>query len=158
MSSGRPAVPPASGSWIPGWWRSRASSPGARRPGGIGPRASSPCPEKTAKTSLAPPPPDGQPYYLAAKVAYQDADYWRASELVRRAVELEEGRPEFHYLLGLALGKNPNWQHQSRESLERAIDLDAWKPQYLDALGELFDRAGMTQRAGRMHAQASAIR
>lgn len=115
-------------------------------------------PEKTTEPPLALPPPDAEPYYLAAKTAYQAEDYWRATELLRRAVELEEDRAEFHYLLGLTLGKNPNWQHQSQESLERAIDLDAWKPQYLEALGELYDRAGMTQRAERMRVHASAIR
>jgi hypothetical protein len=100
---------------------------------------------------------DAREFYLRAKMAYDQGDYWDAVQLCREAVDRGSDKAEYYYLLGLALSKNSKWQKEAEQNLRIAAKLDPWKVKYLAALGELYMNAGMRTRARNVFEQARTV-
>ncbi len=96
--------------------------------------------------------------FQQAKQAYRDQDYWKTIELCRASIELDdENDPDRFYLLGKALAENPRWRKDAEQNLKIAQKLKPWEPRYLVALGKLYEKEGLTQRAERTYEQARAM-
>jgi tetratricopeptide (TPR) repeat protein len=95
--------------------------------------------------------------FLEASGAFEQEDYWRAIELSKRAIELEQERADYHHLLGRALSQNPNWKHEAEQSLRKAAELDPYRSEYLVSLGEFYRSAGLLSRAQRAFDKARSI-
>lgn len=100
---------------------------------------------------------DAREFYLRAKMAYDQEDYWNAVQLCREAVDRSGDVAEHYYLLGLALAKNSKWQKDAEQNLQIAAKLDPWKVKYFAALGQLYLNAGMRTRARNVFEQARAV-
>ena len=55
--------------------------------------------------------------------------------------------------------KNPerNWQRKAEENYQKAVEIDPWNADYLVALGRLYRKQGLSQRARRLFEQALEI-
>jgi molecular chaperone DnaJ len=100
---------------------------------------------------------DAREFYLRAKMAYDQEDYWNAVQLCREAIDRSGDVAEYYYLLGLALSQNSKWRKDAEQNLRIATKLDPWKVKYFAALGELYLNAGMRTRARNVFEQARAI-
>jgi len=92
-----------------------------------------------------------------AKMAYDTEDYWQAVQLCRQAVEVQDDKPEYHFLLGRTLLKNKKWRKEAGESLRKAAELDPCNPEYLALLAALYQREGLQLRAKKIVKQVKAI-
>jgi serine/threonine protein kinase len=92
--------------------------------------------------------------YIRAERAYENQDYWTAIELCRHAISVSDKEAKYHHLLGLALFQNENWRKEAEESLRRATELDPDNSEYFEALGSLYQQAGLSSRAQQMFDKA----
>lgn len=60
--------------------------------------------------------------YRRAATCLAEMDYSLAVDLLKEATRMDP-QPEYFARLGLAQGKNSNWQHYAVESYRRAVDL-----------------------------------
>ncbi len=95
--------------------------------------------------------------FQQAMRAYESEDYWRTIELCQRAVEIDGQQPDHFHLLGLALLQNQKWKHVAEKNLRKASELDPGRPEFLAALGELYQTEGLSSRARRTFDQLRAI-
>lgn len=86
--------------------------------------------------------------------ALRQEDYYRAIQLLRRAIHLGDERAETHFLLGEALAKNPRWRQEAERSYRRALEIDPWRRETYVALARLYESAGLSRRAERILEQA----
>lgn len=108
-------------------------------------------------TTLVKDPHKAQRLFAMAGEAYQAADYWRTIQLCRMVLEYGENEPDYYYLLGKALSHNPRWRIDAEEHLKIACKLEPWNTRYIIALGELYRREGLDQRAERTFLTAKVI-
>jgi tetratricopeptide (TPR) repeat protein len=110
---------------------------------------STPAPVRDAK--------DGKAFFAQAKNAFLKCDYWMTIQFCQQAIEIIGDQPEYYHLLGMAQKENPKWRKDAERNLKIAIKLDSWKPEYLVALGKLYQDAGMSVRAEKMFEQVRAL-
>jgi len=110
---------------------------------------STPAPVRDAK--------EGKAFFAQAKNAFLKCDYWRTIQFCQQAIEIIGDQPEYYHLLGMAQKENPKWRQDAERNLEIAIKLDPWRPEYLVALGKLYQDAGMSLRAEKMFEQVHAL-
>lgn len=89
---------------------------------------------------------DAQQWFARAGEAFRKKDYHDAINFCNEAIRRDE-RPEFHALLAEALMMNPHWSKKAEASWLRAIELNPFDGTYPLALGRLYARAGLRQRA-----------
>jgi serine/threonine protein kinase len=106
-------------------------------------------------------PPDGfdrEKYahhlFEMAQKAYDITDYWEAIQLARQALELDDNRAEYHFMLGRGLMKNRNWVKEAIQSIRRASELDPSNAEYFATLAGLYKSEGLEERAATMAAKA----
>jgi tetratricopeptide (TPR) repeat protein len=95
--------------------------------------------------------------FQAAQAAYQREDYFRTIEYCQKAIEIDQSRAEYYYLLGKSLSENPKWQHDAEKNLRMATELDPSRPEYLAALGGLYQSEGLSSRARRTFDKIKAL-
>jgi len=96
--------------------------------------------------------------FLLAKQAFQEKDFWQAIELCRRAIELDhDNDADRYHLLGRALAENPKWRKDAEQNLKIAQKLEPWAPRHLVALGKLYQKEGLLERAERTFQQVRTI-
>ncbi len=95
--------------------------------------------------------------FRQAKTAFENKDYWRAIELCKEVVEIDESKAEYFHLLGAALSQNPKWTHDAEKNLRKAADLDPSRPEYPAALGKLYRSQGLRARAERAFKKVRAM-
>ncbi len=83
--------------------------------------------------------------------------YWEAIELCRSAIELEDKQADYYHLLGMALSQNPKWRYEAEENFAKASELQPTNAMFLTALGEFYQREGMSFRAKRIFDRVKAI-
>lgn len=72
-------------------------------------------------------------------------DFHTAIELLRESVR-QAPSAEAHGLLGLLLAKNPQWQEEALESLERAVEMGGTEPGLPEALKEVRAKLGREEQ------------
>jgi tetratricopeptide (TPR) repeat protein len=87
-----------------------------------------------------------QAYFSRACEAYRGKDYHSTVQFVREAIRRHE-TAEYQALLGDALSMNPHWGKKAEEAYMRAMQLDPYDPRLPLALGRIYARAGLKQRA-----------
>ena len=87
-----------------------------------------------------------QAYFARACEAYRGKDYHSTIQFVREAIRHHE-TAEYQALLGDALAMNPHWGKRAEEAYMRAMQLDQYDPRLPMALGRIYARAGLKQRA-----------
>jgi len=92
-----------------------------------------------------------------AKKAFDEKDYWQAILLCREAIELASDRADYFHLLGLALAQNRKSRLEAEQNLKTASRLDPGNPEYLSALGRLYESEGLRLRARTMFENAKAV-
>ena len=97
-------------------------------------------------------PEEAARLFKRAQRCFKERDFWRAIELCRTSIELDqENYPDRFHLLGRALSENPRWRLDAEKNLKIAIKLEPWETRYLVSLGQLYEKAGMTARAQRAY-------
>ena len=76
--------------------------------------------------------------------------------LCREAIELASDRADYFHLLGLALSQNRKSRLEAEQNLKTASKLDPRNPEYLSALGTLYENEGLRWRARTMFENAHA--
>jgi Flp pilus assembly protein TadD len=94
--------------------------------------------------------------FARAKKAFEEKDYLRAVLLSREAIELAGDRANYFHLLGLALSQNRKSRLEAEQNLKTAAKLDPRNPEYLSALGTLYENEGLRWRARTMFENAHA--
>lgn len=92
--------------------------------------------------------------YRAARDQFRAGDFHAAIELLEEALRIDPSRPEYHKLLGQALARNPHWRKNAVEHFETALRLAPFDVESVIGLGEVYEAAGMPERARRLFAQA----
>lgn len=110
---------------------------------------STPAPVRDAK--------EGKAFFAQAKNAFLKCDYWMTIQFCQQAIEIISDQPEYYHLLGMAQRENPKWRQDAERNLKIAIKLDPWKPEYLVALGRVYQDAGMSLRAEKLFEQVRAL-
>jgi tetratricopeptide (TPR) repeat protein len=91
-----------------------------------------------------------------AQQALRSKDYHEAVLVLQQAIRLNE-TAETQALLAEALAQNPRWAHRAEHAYRRAMELDQFDPRLPVALGRIYQRAGLTQRAREMFERALQI-
>jgi serine/threonine protein kinase len=94
--------------------------------------------------------------FARAKKAFEEKDYLRAVLLCREAIELAGDRANYFHLLGVALSQNRKSRLEAEQNLKTAAKLDPRNPEYLSALGTLYENEGLRWRARTMFENAHA--
>jgi hypothetical protein len=89
---------------------------------------------------------NAQQWFARAAEAFRKKDYHDAINFCNEAIRRDE-RPEFQALLAEALMMNPHWSKKAEAAWLRAIELNPFDATYPLALGRLYARAGLKQRA-----------
>ena len=89
--------------------------------------------------------------------AYATADYWKAIQLARQAIELDAERAEYHHLLGIGLMKNRNWLKEAAECLRKASDLDPTHAEYFGLLATVYKADGLSEDSASMLQKAKSL-
>jgi hypothetical protein len=118
--------------------------------------------KKPAKEGKGAPAPardakEGKAFFAQAKNAFLKCDYWMTIQFCQQAIEIISDQPEYYHLLGMAQKENPKWRQDAERNLKIAIKLDPWKPEYLVALGKVYQDAGMSLRAEKLFEQVRAL-
>jgi hypothetical protein len=100
---------------------------------------------------------EGKALFAQAKNAYLKCDYWRTIQFCQQAIEIISDQAEIYHLLAVAQKENPKWRKDAERNLQIAIKLDPWKPEYLVALGKLYQEAGLGTRAAKAFEQVRAL-
>jgi Tfp pilus assembly protein PilF len=95
-------------------------------------------------------------WFRKAQDALAGKDYHDAIQFAREAIRRDE-RAEFHAVLAESLTMNPHWSKKAEESWMRAIELDPYAATYPLALGRLYAKAGLRQRAREQFEKALAL-
>jgi len=95
--------------------------------------------------------------FAQAKRAYIQRDFWNTIQFCQQAIEIISDNPEIYYLLAMAQKENPKWRKDAEKNLQIAIKLDSWKPEYLLALGKLYQEGGLHTRAAKVFEQARTL-
>jgi curved DNA-binding protein CbpA len=117
----------------------------------LSPRGGAPQTSEPAATSLE---SIAARYYREAKKHFSQNHFHETVELMEEAVRFDPGKAKYHKLLARALARNPFWGKRAEEHFEAALALSPFDLDCLVGLGELYDAAGMTMRAGSLFAQA----
>ena len=119
-------------------------------------------PQKEAGSTVEGAPPvrsagEGVALFAQAKRAYIQRDFWNTIQFCQQAIEIISDNPEIYYLLAMAQKENPKWRKDAEKNLQIAIKLDSWKPEYLLALGKLYQEGGLHTRAAKVFEQARTL-
>lgn len=85
-------------------------------------------------------------FFARAVEAFRGKDYHGAIQFAREAIRRHE-TGEYQALLGDALAMNPHWGKKAEEAYLRAMQLSQYDPRLPLALGRIYARAGLKQRA-----------
>jgi tetratricopeptide (TPR) repeat protein len=100
---------------------------------------------------------EGLALFAQAKRAYIQRDFWNTIQFCQQAIEIVSDNPEIYHLLAMAQKENPKWRKDAEKNLQIAIKLDPWKPDYLLALGTLYQEGGLHTRAAKVFEQARTL-
>ncbi len=100
---------------------------------------------------------EGKAFFARAKNAFLKCDYWMTIQFCQQAIEITGDQAEYYHLLGMAQKENPKWRKDTERNLKIAIKLDPWRPEYLVALGKLYQDAGMSVRVEKIFEQTRAL-
>jgi len=102
-------------------------------------------------------PDEGKSLFAQAKHAFIQRDFWTTIQLCQQAIEIIADNAEIYHLLAMAQKENPKWRKDAEKNLQIAIKLDPWKPDYMVALGKLYEDGGLHSRAAKMFDQARTL-
>jgi len=94
--------------------------------------------------------------FLRAQEAARSKDYHAAVQHLRDAIRRNE-RAEYHALLGDMLAMNPHWGKKAEEAYLRAMQLDPYDATLPLALGRIYAKAGLKQRAREQYERAAGL-
>lgn len=89
--------------------------------------------------------------------AFKKQDYHTAVQLLNMAVNQNDGSARAHFMLALALAKNPNWVRDALQHLETAVKIDPKSIPYQVELALLLQSQGLKLRAKRAMETAFAL-
>ncbi len=89
---------------------------------------------------------EAERYFSKAQDAFRAKDYHATIQMMREALRRDE-TARYHALLGDALAMNPHWGKKAEEAYQRAMELDKYDAKLPLALGRVYQRAGLRQRA-----------
>ena len=81
--------------------------------------------------------------------AFEKQDFHTAVQLLNFAVSNDEANPKAHAILGLALGKNPNWIRDAIHHMEISTKLEPKNASYFAELALMLHTQGLKLRARR---------
>ncbi|HEX9726592.1 MAG TPA: DnaJ domain-containing protein [Vicinamibacteria bacterium] len=119
-------------------------------------------PKKEVSSTVEAAPPvrsadEGMALFARAKRAYIQRDFWNTIQFCQQAIEIVSDNAEIYHLLAMAQKENPKWRKDAEKNLQIAIKLDPWKPDYLLALGKLYQEGGLHTRAAKVLEQARTL-
>lgn len=97
-----------------------------------------------------------QMYFSRACESFRGKDYHSTIQFVREALRRHE-TAEYQALLADALAMNPHWGKKAEEAYMRAMELDQYDARLPLALGRIYARAGLKQRAKEQFERALTI-
>ena len=93
-------------------------------------------------------------YYREATKYVSEKRFHEAVKLLEEVVELDPSKSEYHRLLAQALSNNPKWRKDAENHFRQAKKIDPFDVESIVGLGELYEIAGMKQRAKAMYSLA----
>lgn len=95
--------------------------------------------------------------YLKARTLYNKKQYWEAATLLDEANKLDKNRPAYILLHGLSQMNTEPLRRMAEKNLKLASELEPWNPEPLIALGKLFQKEGLFNRAETFFRQALSL-
>ena len=99
---------------------------------------------------------EAERYYAKAMEAFRAKDYHATVQMAREALRRDE-TARYQALLADALAMNPHWGKKAEEAYQRAMELDKYDARLPLALGRIYLRAGLKNRAREQFEAALAI-
>jgi curved DNA-binding protein CbpA len=96
-------------------------------------------------------------YYQQGRARFDRKEYHAAVHLLREAVKLEPGKPQYHFHLGIALINNPRTRREAEQHLTKAAELDPYNSQIRLKLGMLYKEAGLSKKAEHFFREALSL-
>ncbi len=91
--------------------------------------------------------------YRRAAICLAEMDYSLAIDLLKEATRMDP-QPEYFARLGMAQGKNPNWQHHAVESFRQALKLKPDDVGILFSFGDLLEEMDRRDEAAEQYRAA----
>jgi tetratricopeptide (TPR) repeat protein len=98
-------------------------------------------------------------FYLKAREYFKAKDYYNVIQYCEQALKGNEGDARFHFLLGLALVRNPDykWQKRAEQCLLRAAELDPWNAEHFVQLGNFYRTHNLLRKAKKNFQRAAEV-
>ena len=98
-------------------------------------------------------------FYLKARDFFKSKDYHNAIQYCEQALKGNEGDPRYHFLLGQALLRNPDykWQKRAEQCLLRAAELDPWNAEHFVHLGNFYRAHNLLRKAKKHFLRAAEV-
>lgn len=96
-------------------------------------------------------------FFAQAKLEYQNNNFWRAKELAEAAIHRNSNSGKYHLVHGLSCAHHPSFRRDAEKSLQAAIEVEPWDPEYRIALATFYQKNGLLLRAMRECQQADEV-
>jgi tetratricopeptide (TPR) repeat protein len=98
-----------------------------------------------------------EPYYVDAKKHLDAGLYFEAIGSLNEAVRLDPENGKYHRLLGKLLAQNPSCTKASQQHFQKAIEINPKDTSAYLGLAELFEEAGLEDRARKVYEKVTTI-
>jgi Flp pilus assembly protein TadD len=98
-------------------------------------------------------------FYLKARDYFKAKDFYNVIQYCEQALKGNDSDARFHFLLGLALVRNPDykWQKRAEQSLLRAAQLDPWNAEHFVQLGNFYRNHNLLRKAKKNFQRAAEV-
>lgn len=98
-------------------------------------------------------------FYLKAREHFKSKDYHSAIQYCEQALKGNEADARYHFLLGQALVRNPDykWQKRAEQCLLRAAELDPWNAEHFVQLGNFYRTHNLLRKAKKSFLRAAEV-
>jgi hypothetical protein len=98
-------------------------------------------------------------FYLKAREYFKMKDYYNTMQYCEQAVRAHEADARFHFLMGQAVVRNPDykWQKRAEQSFLRAAELDPWNADHFVHLGNFYRAHNLLRKAKKSFQKAAEV-
>ena len=88
-------------------------------------------------------------FFTKAREYFKSKDYHNAIQYCEQALKGNESDARFHFLLGQALVRNPDyrWQKRAEQSFLKAVEIDPWNVEHFVHLGNFYRSHNLLRKA-----------
>ncbi len=98
-------------------------------------------------------------FYLKAREYFKARDYHNVIQYCEQALKANETDARYHFLMGQALVRNPDykWQKRAEQCLLRAAELDPWNAEHFVHLGNFYRAHNLLRKAKKSFLKAAEV-